>query len=83
MSGLLLRLPPRLQSRLEAEAQRRGHTPQQVAKDVLAERFAPAGRPRRRSLYDRTRDLCGSLAGGPPDLARNQAHLEGYGAWKR
>jgi len=83
MSDLVLNLPARLRTRLEAEAQRLGRTPEQFAKDALVERLKPNARPQNQSLFERSRDLCGSLRGGPTDLARNKDHLEGYGAWKR
>ena len=35
------------------------------------------------SLYELSRDLCGSAVGGPRDLAANKKHLAGYGSWKR
>ncbi|MEK7249344.1 MAG: hypothetical protein AAB209_02870 [Bacteroidota bacterium] len=31
------------------------------------------------SFYDLTRDLCGSVASGIPDLASNKKHMRGYG----
>ena len=53
-----------------------------VVKTLEAESNAkrPAPRP---SLFDQARDLCGSIVGGPPDLARNPRHMKGYGGWKR
>lgn len=83
MSGLVLNLPARLRTRLDAEAQRLGRTPEQFAKDALVERLKPSAGPRNRTLFERSRDLCGSVQGGPTDLARNKDHLEGYGSWKR
>lgn len=48
--------------------------------DVVSRlRPLPAGK----SLYDLTSDLCGSVKGGPGDLATNKKHLENYGKWKR
>ena len=32
------------------------------------------------TVYDLTRDLCGSVRGGPRDLASNKKHLADYGA---
>ena len=83
MSGLVLNLPARLRTRLEAETQRLGRTPEQVAKEAIAARLKPSTRPRGGSLFERTRDLCGSLRGGPTDIARNKDHLQGYGALNR
>lgn len=83
MNGLVLHLPVRLRTRLEAEAQRLGRTPEQFAKDALTERLKPTRRPRDRSLFERSRDLRGRLRGGPVDLARNKDHMEGYGRSKQ
>ena len=83
MNGLMVHLPARLRTRLRAEAQRLGRTPEQFAKDALTERLERGKKPRSQSLFERTRDLCGCLKGHPADLARNKRHLEGYGTWKR
>lgn len=39
--------------------------------------------PEGKSLYDLTKDLCGSVKGGPGDLATNPKHLRDYDKWKR
>ncbi len=39
-----------LAAALEAEAARRGQSPEQLAADLLAERLPPGGKPRRRKL---------------------------------
>jgi hypothetical protein len=39
--------------------------------------------PDGKSCYDLTKDLCGSLNGGPGDLATNKRHLKDLGKWKR
>lgn len=31
------------------------------------------------SMYDLTRDLCGSVDSGVPDLATNKKYMKGYG----
>ena len=85
MSGLVLtlNLPARVRTRLDAEAKRLGRTPEQLAEEAIAARLKPSTRSRGGSLFERTRDLCGSLRGGPTDLARNKDHLQGYGALNR
>lgn len=47
----------------------------------VARRLRPL--PEGKSLYDLTSDLCGSVKGGPGDLATNKQHLQDYGKWKR
>lgn len=44
---LTVNLPGELAAALEAEAARRGQTPDQVASELLAERLAPRGARRR------------------------------------
>ena len=47
----------------------------------IARRLRPF--PEGKSVYDLTSDLCGSVKGGPGDLATNPKHLQDYGKWKR
>ena len=86
MSTLTLQLPENLKSRLTLAARQAGKTPARFVRQALEIRL-PAGPPRPPrgvSLYDLSRDLCGSVAGGPRDLAANKKHLgNGYGSWKR
>jgi len=84
MSRLTLRLPDDLKSRLAVAARRSGKTPARFVRESL-EKHLKASEPRSigsSSLYERSRDLCGSVAGGPRDLAANKKHLNGYGSWK-
>ena len=39
--------------------------------------------PQGKSFYDLTKDLCGSVTGGPGDLATNRKHLRDLVKWKR
>jgi hypothetical protein len=36
-----------------------------------------------KSCYDLTKDLCGSLRSGVPDLATNKKYMKNFGKWKR
>ncbi len=62
--AMTVSLPEPLAAVLEAEAARRGQTPDEVAADLLGERLLPAGPggPRRLSFT-------GVLHSGEPDLA--------------
>ena len=84
MSTLTIQLPDALKGELTLAARRSGKTPAGFVRATLEQRLQP-GRARARSrasLYELSRDLCGSVTGGPPDLARNKNHLKGYGSWK-
>jgi hypothetical protein len=85
MSTLTLQLPDGLKRRLTFAARRSRKTPARFVREAIESRLTPT--PARSaggsSLYERSRDLCGSVAGGPRDLAGNKKHLNGYGSWKR
>ena len=82
MSTLTIQLTDDLKVELAVAARQSGKTPARFARETLELRLKPARlRPHSRaSLYELSRDLCGSLTGGPSDLARNPKHLKGYDA---
>ena len=83
MNALTIQLPASLKSKLATAAKRLGKSPEQFVRETLQatlKKPTPAPGP---SLYERSRDLCGSVNGGPSDLARHKKHLKGYGSWKR
>jgi hypothetical protein len=85
MNTLTIRLPAELRNHLTAEARRAGKTPARFIRETLEKRLRPAILETQggTSLYELTRDLCGSVGGGPRDLASNKKHLNGYGTWQR
>jgi len=85
MSTLTLRMPNKLKLRLTLAARRAGKTPARFVVESVEARLgrAPLGAGGGISLYELSRDLCGSISGGPRDLASNKDHLVGYGSWKR
>lgn len=84
MSTLTIQLPDALKMQLKAVARQSGKTPARFVRETLEHRLKSGRRKASRvSLYELTQDLCGSVTGGPGDLARNKKHLEGFGAWKR
>jgi predicted DNA-binding protein len=85
MSTLTLQLPDDLKDRLAAAARQSGKTPARFVRETLENRLESAQRrfAAGSSLYELSRDLCGSVVGGPRDLAANKKHLNGYGSWKR
>ncbi len=83
VSTLTIQLPDELKDRLTAEARRLRKRPAQLVTEALEARLQNRSQPPGKSLHDRCRDLCGSVTGGPRDLAGNKRHLKGYGAWKR
>lgn len=83
MSTLTIQLPDNLKVELTVAARRLGKTPARFVRETLEHTLKP-GRIRARSrasLYELSRDLCGSLTGGLPDLAWNKTYLKGYGSF--
>ena len=85
MSTLTIELPDDLKGALAQAARRSGTSPARFVRKTLEQRLKPVRASSRAcaSLYELSRDLCGSVAGGPRDLASNKSHLAGYGSWKR
>jgi len=85
MSTLTLQLPDSLKDQLARAARQSGKTPARFVREALEHRLkaAPLRSAGSSSLYELSRDLCGTAEGGPRDLAANKKHLNGYGSWKR
>ena len=80
MSTLTIQLPEALKEQLAAAARRSGKSPKRFARETLEARLKNSRATGRVSLFERSQDLCGSVSGGPRDLAANKRHLKGYGA---
>ncbi|KAF0176409.1 MAG: hypothetical protein FD161_3089 [Limisphaerales bacterium] len=80
-----LRLAEKLMNSVDATSRPTGRTKAASLRGAtLAEtvrRLRPF--PDGKSFYDLTKDLCGSVTGGPGDLATNKSHLKDLGKWKR
>ena len=83
MSTIKIGLPSKLKIQVTSVARKLGITPDHFVREAVEARLKEGTTASPSSLYDLSRDLCGSVAGEPPDLARNMAHLKGYGSWKR
>jgi predicted transcriptional regulator len=77
METISFKLPPALQSLLEAEARRRQTTKSKLIRDCLEQMLRP-GNAASVSCHDLAQDLAGSLR-GPRDLATNKKYLKGFG----
>jgi plasmid stability protein len=85
MSTLTVQLPDGLKDQLTLTARCFGKSPARFVRETLENRLK-ASQPvltGGSTLYELSRDLCGSAHGGPRDLAANKKHLAGYGSWKR
>ena len=65
---------------LEKEAKALRVSKSQVLRDTVETRMKSSNG---KSCYDLTKDLCGSLRSGVPDLATNKKHMKNFGKWKR
>ncbi|MBM3880417.1 MAG: ribbon-helix-helix protein, CopG family [Verrucomicrobia bacterium] len=83
MSTTTIELPKALAAQLARVAKRLGMNRDRLLREAVEARLRQADGEAQPSLYDRSRDLCGSVADAPRDLARNKAHLKGYASWKR
>lgn len=83
MSTLTIQVPSKLKARLESEAERAGVSPSRIVREALQTRLARVRAANGASLHERSKDLCGSVNGGPRDLASGKRHLAGYGSRKR
>ena len=80
---MTIRLPASPKTKLATVAKRLGNSPEQFVREtLLATLQAPTPIPGP-SRHEQCRDLCGSMNGGPSDLARDRKHLKGYCSWKR
>jgi predicted transcriptional regulator len=80
MSTLTIQLPDALKEQLAAAARRSGESPSQFVRETLEARLKHGRATGRASLFEGSQDLCGSVSGGPRDLAANKRHLKGYGS---
>ncbi|MFZ0915290.1 MAG: hypothetical protein WAN04_00190, partial [Candidatus Udaeobacter sp.] len=64
---------------METESSRRGLTKSRLVREALENAFGQRTQIRTATVYDLTRDLCGSVRGGTRDLASNKKHLADYG----
>jgi predicted DNA-binding protein len=79
MHAISVKIPHSLKLRMETESSRRGLTKSRLVREALENAFGQRTQIRTATVYDLTRDLCGSVRGGPRDLASNKKHLADYG----
>lgn len=80
MSTLTIQLPDAVKEQLAAAARRSGRSPSRFAREMLEAHLKNGLATGHTSLFERSQDLCGSVSGGPRDLAANKRHLKGYGS---
>ena len=64
---------------MEIESSRRGVSQFHLIREALERAFAIEETAAKTTVFNLTKDLCGSVTGEPRDLFSNKKHLEGYG----
>jgi hypothetical protein len=82
MTTLSIKMPVELKLKVESAARFAGKSVSAVVRDSLTLTVRRSG-PRKPSLYERTRDLCGAGDSGVADLATNPEHMKGFGSWRK
>jgi predicted DNA-binding protein len=79
MNTISVKIPHRLKLRVESESSRRGLSRSRLIREALEQAFGKEKRIPDATVFDLTKDLCGSVRGGPRDLASNKKYLDRYG----
>jgi Ribbon-helix-helix protein, copG family len=79
MHTISVKIPYSLKLRIERESSRRGLSKSRLIRNALERALGQGKQMPGATVFDLTRDLCGSVRGGPRDLSSNKKHLDGYG----
>ena len=78
MTTITCKLPEVLAAQLDSLAREQRRSKSAVLREMLEERLSQQA-PQTVYAYDLVKHLCGSLKGGPTDLATNPAYMNGFG----
>jgi hypothetical protein len=79
MQTISLKLPDDLLARLESEAKARRVTKSSLVRESIEKAFDKPSQTGTVSCHDLARDLAGSIAGVPKDIATNPKYMEDFG----
>jgi Arc/MetJ-type ribon-helix-helix transcriptional regulator len=79
MTTITCKVPEKLAAQLEAVARTERCSKSDVVREALEERFKAKRRRGRVTAFDLVKHLCGSIKGGPRDLATNPKYMDGFG----
>ena len=82
MTTLTIKIPEDLKRNVETVARFSGKSVSAIVRESLLRAVRKAG-PRKPTLYERTKDLCGAGSSGINDLATNPQHMKGFGSWQQ
>ena len=80
MITMTCKLPEKLASELETLARTERRSKSALVREALETRLKARRRRHPVTAYDIVKHLCGSIKGGPSDLATNPKHMKGFGA---
>ncbi len=78
MTTITCKLPEVLSARLDSLARGQRRTKSALLREILEERLNQQ-EPQTVYAYDLVKHLCGTLKGGPTDLATNPEYMNGFG----
>lgn len=79
MATITCKVPEKMAAQLEALVREEHSSKSAVMREALTARLKAKQKPRVVRALDLVKHLCGSLEGGPTDLATNPEHLRGFG----
>jgi hypothetical protein len=79
MTTITCKLPEKLAAQLDTQARVERRSKSALVREALEERLKARRRRAPVTAYDLVKHLCGSLKGGPSDLATNPKHMKGFG----
>ena len=79
MTTITCKVPEKLAAQLEALARSQRRSKSAVVREALEDRFKTKRSRGSVVAFDLVKHLCGSLKGGPSDLATNPEHMKGFG----
>ena len=79
MTTITCKVSERLAAQLDTVARRERRSKSAVMREALEDRLKANRRRGSVSAYDLVKHLCGSIKGGPSDLATNPKHMKGFG----
>lgn len=79
MTTITCKVPERLAAALDAAARTERRSKSALLREALEQRLKGKKRRGPATAYDLVKHLCGSLKGGPTDLATNPKYMESFG----
>ena len=79
MTTITCKLPEKLAAQLDTLARAERRSKSALVREALEDRLKAKRRRSPVMAYDLVKHLCGSIKGGPSDLATNLEHMKGFG----